>query len=68
MRVVIAAAVLTCSTWQGIRTCSGPGGYRSTEASRLSATRGPWELVSEAVIRLAKTGSALDPPFFEGNQ
>jgi hypothetical protein len=28
------------------------------EASRLSAIRKPWESVSAAVIRLAKTGSA----------
>ena len=44
MRIaIIAAAVLvqstaaldaqplTCSTWQQITTCQGPGGYRSTE-------------------------------------
>jgi hypothetical protein len=30
--VVVAAAVLTCSTWNGIRTCSGPDGYVSHES------------------------------------
>jgi hypothetical protein len=25
---------LTCSTWQGIRTCSSPDGYRSTKWDR----------------------------------
>jgi hypothetical protein len=25
------ADTLTCSTWQGVRTCQGPDGYRSTE-------------------------------------
>jgi hypothetical protein len=28
------AETLYCSTWQGIRTCSSPDGYRSTEWSR----------------------------------
>ena len=28
------AQTLTCSTWQGITTCQGPGGYRSTEWDR----------------------------------
>jgi hypothetical protein len=30
--VVIVIATLTCSTWQQITTCVGPGGYRSTES------------------------------------
>jgi hypothetical protein len=29
-----ARRTLTCSTWQGITTCQGPGGYRSTEWDR----------------------------------
>jgi hypothetical protein len=53
MRIaIIAAAVLvqstaaldaqplTCSTWQQITTCQGPGGYRSTEWDRDGMTIG----------------------------
>jgi hypothetical protein len=29
-----------CSTWQGIRTCSSPDGYRSTEWDRDGMTIG----------------------------
>ena len=27
----LVADTVTCSTWQQITTCVGPGGYRSTE-------------------------------------
>jgi hypothetical protein len=41
MRTLIAAvAVLTCSVWQGIRTCSGPDGYVSHESTRMGVTTG----------------------------
>jgi hypothetical protein len=30
--VIIAVAMLTCSTWQQIITCAGPDGYVSHEA------------------------------------
>jgi hypothetical protein len=34
------AETLTCSTWQGIRTCSSPGGYVSQEWNRDEMTIG----------------------------
>jgi hypothetical protein len=41
MRTLIATvAVLTCSMWQGIRTCSGPGGTVSHESTRRGVTTG----------------------------
>ncbi len=41
MRTLIAAvALLTCSVWQGIRTCSGPDGYVSHESTRMGVTAG----------------------------
>ena len=30
----MGSQTLTCSTWQGVRTCSSPDGYRSTECDR----------------------------------
>ena len=34
------AETLTCSVWQGVRTCQGPGGYGSTEWERGGMTFG----------------------------
>jgi hypothetical protein len=34
------AVVLTCSTWQGIRTCSSPDGYVSHETEWQGLTTG----------------------------
>jgi hypothetical protein len=36
------AVVITCSTWQGIRTCSGTNGYTSHETERMGQTNG-WD-------------------------
>jgi hypothetical protein len=42
MRSLIAAAalVITCSTWQGFRTCQSPGGYVSHESTWNGITTG----------------------------
>jgi hypothetical protein len=37
---LVVAAVLTCSTWQGIRTCISPNGYTSTESQWQGMTFG----------------------------
>jgi hypothetical protein len=34
------AGQLSCSTWQGIRTCQSPGGYSSTETQWQGFTTG----------------------------
>ena len=34
------AETLTCSTWQGIHTCQGQGGYTSTETEWQGVTTG----------------------------
>jgi hypothetical protein len=34
------AETLTCSTWQGIKTCSSPGGYVSHETQSQGMTYG----------------------------
>jgi hypothetical protein len=31
---------LTCSTWMGVRTCQGPGGYVSHESEWMGRTTG----------------------------
>ena len=36
----VSAETLTCSTWQGIRTCSGTNGYMSQEWTREGMTIG----------------------------
>jgi hypothetical protein len=38
--VVIVVAMLTCSTWQQITTCVGPGGYVSHETTWNGVTTG----------------------------
>ena len=38
--VAAHAETLTCSTWQGIKTCQGPDGYKSTESVRQGITTG----------------------------
>jgi hypothetical protein len=38
--VVIVIATLTCSTWQGITTCSSPDGYVSHETTWNGITTG----------------------------
>jgi hypothetical protein len=38
--VVIVVTMLTCSTWQQIITCSGPGGYVSHETTWNGITTG----------------------------
>ena len=40
MIAAYAGEPVACSTWQGFRTCSGPGGYRSTETQRQGMTLG----------------------------
>jgi hypothetical protein len=36
----LGAETLTCSTWQGIHTCQGQGGYTSTETEWQGVTTG----------------------------
>ena len=36
----LGSETLTCSTWQGIRTCSSPNGYVSHESTRNGITTG----------------------------
>ena len=36
----VSAQTVTCSTWQGVRTCIGPNGYRSTESEWQGVTTG----------------------------
>jgi hypothetical protein len=38
---IVGSETLTCSQWQGIRTCSGPNGYVS-QTERLGRTNG-WD-------------------------
>ena len=38
--LIVVAAVLTCSTWQGVRTCSSPDGYVSHESTWSGITTG----------------------------
>ena len=42
MRAVLVAAVLTCSTWPGIRTCSDAHGHVSYETQWQGMTNG-WD-------------------------
>lgn len=37
---LITALTITCTEWNGIRTCTGPGGYRSTESTWNGITTG----------------------------
>jgi hypothetical protein len=37
---IIVVAMLTCSTWQQITTCAGPGGYVSHETTWNGTTTG----------------------------
>lgn len=39
IRALIAVA-LACSTWQGVTTCTGPGGYVSHETTWQGMTTG----------------------------
>jgi hypothetical protein len=38
--VPASAETLTCSTWQGMRTCTSPGGYVSHESTWNGFTTG----------------------------
>ena len=38
--IPVGAETLTCSTWQGTRTCQGQGGYTSTETEWQGVTTG----------------------------
>ena len=42
MRAVVVPAVLTCSIWNGVRTCTGPDGYVSHETEWQGMTNG-WD-------------------------
>jgi hypothetical protein len=40
--IPLGAETLTCSTWQGITTCSSPGGYVSHESTWQRLTTGDY--------------------------
>ncbi len=42
MRAVVVVAVLYCSMWQGVRTCTSPDGYVSHETEWQGMTNG-WD-------------------------
>jgi hypothetical protein len=49
--VVIVVATLTCSTWQQITTCAGPGGYVSHETTWNGITTGDDKSRRQVVIK-----------------
>jgi hypothetical protein len=38
--LMLVAGTITCSTWNDVRRCTGPNGYRSVESTWNGVTRG----------------------------